>query len=408
MKSTKRLKVAIVSNEFFDSSLGRMGGFGWIARQAASFFNSHPEYGIDAIFLTGELHAEERYEVISNGTRLLLRRKNTLDYWRALRAENIDAFFTVDYRPNYDHLFWMLPRTPIINWVNDPRPPEDIAKVNSLRVPGEDAQPQGITPVDCSPWAKIVRMSKWTGRPIVYASPAPSTLLPKASRTYAVDVLDVKFLGYVLNAERLVGEARKHEQPRVIFLGRLDPIKRPWVFAELGRSFPQVEFLFLGQSHFSGPGSWQLRDLAPNVKLAGHLEGDQKRDLVSSAWALINTSIHEALPVSFVEALLYETPIVSCQNPESLSSTFGRYVGRWDADGLDGLTEFGNGLTWLLSDDARRQRLGQAGRKWAETHHSDQRFLHQFWKCCEKAGITIPADAREAREAAQADFSQQG
>ena len=42
----------------------------------------------------------------------------------------------------------------------------------------------------------------------------------------------------------------------------LDPIKRPWLFAEIAKHFPDVEFLFLGQSHFRGEGAWEIRDAA--------------------------------------------------------------------------------------------------------------------------------------------------
>ena len=47
-------------------------------------------------------------------------------------------------------------------------------------------------------------------------------------------------------------QSRGHDQPisraTVAFLGRLDPIKRPW--ASRCERFPHVEFIFMGQSHF--------------------------------------------------------------------------------------------------------------------------------------------------------------
>ena len=81
------------------------------------------------------------------------------------------------------------------------------------------------------------------------------------------------------------GPVTKSQTPRVIFLTRLDPIKRPWLFVELAGSFPAVEFLMLGQSHFHGPGSWAVADLPPNIKVLGHVEGILKHQLVSSAWS---------------------------------------------------------------------------------------------------------------------------
>ena len=131
----------------------------------------------------------------------------------------------------------------------------------------------------------------------------------------------LEFLPYPLDFDR--GEITKSPKPRVVFLGRLDPIKRPWVFVELAREFPHVEFLLLGQSHFHGPGDWEPTNIPHNVRFLGHVGGEEKRALLASAWLLVNTSIHEALPVSFLEALVFQIPIVSCQNPEDIVSLSG-------------------------------------------------------------------------------------
>ena len=140
------------------------------------------------------------------------------------------------------------------------------------------------------------------------------------------------------------GPVTKSEKPRVIFLARLDPIKRPWLFVELARFFPAVEFLMLGQPHFHGPGSWEAGDLPPNVKLLGHVEGTRKHQLVSSAWVLVNTSIHEGLPTSFLEALARETPLLSFTNQEDVVSRFGIYVPGVAETGRTGLSESGCGF----------------------------------------------------------------
>jgi len=398
----RRLKLGVVCDQFFDQTLGPMGGFGWAARQVAWLFNAHPEFGVDVVFLTGALWGNGLKETMTNGTRLMFRDKLRLDYWRRLKAERIDLLLTVDYRPDYQHLFWLLPRTPIVLWVNDPRPPEDVAKVNTLRIPGEVALPLGISPIDCSSFSLVVQLSRWAARRVVYASPAPKYLLTKSPGTYGVPIDDMKSLCYVMDQEPLDGPPRKHDRPRVIFLGRLDPIKRPWIFTEVARACPDVEFVLMGQNHFHGPGAWMPHSLPSNVQLAGHIEGVRKRELVSSAWALINTSIHEALPVSFVEALRCEVPILSCQDPEDVTSNFGCYVGRWDGDGMDSVPRFEEGLRWLLGDDERRRRLGREGRRWAEESHSHDKFLAGLFDCCEAAGVEVPAACLKARESALA------
>jgi len=40
----------------------------------------------------------------------------------------------------------------------------------------------------------------------------------------------------------------------------------------------------------------------------------------------VNTSVREALPVSFLEALAHGTPIISGENPDGLTSDYGCVV----------------------------------------------------------------------------------
>jgi hypothetical protein len=39
----RSLRVGIIANEFFDETVGRMGGFGWVAAAAASCLRSRPD-----------------------------------------------------------------------------------------------------------------------------------------------------------------------------------------------------------------------------------------------------------------------------------------------------------------------------------------------------------------------------
>lgn len=59
----------------------------------------------------------------------------------------------------------------------------------------------------------------------------------------------------------------------------------------------------------------------------GHVDGEEKKKYLMESKILVNTSIHEAIPISFLEALSYGTLIVSNRNPENLASQFGNWVG---------------------------------------------------------------------------------
>jgi glycosyltransferase involved in cell wall biosynthesis len=386
------LTTAIVANEFFDPTVGGMGGFGWIARETGLCLQQRSAPASAAIadsvlFLTGNIAPSPNVrETRVHGRPLVFAQpKDWSGYVADLRRRNIDLILSIDYRPTYDLPLSALPETPMVIWVQDPRPADDIEKINTLRLPGSNVAPQGIEPIDCTSLAEMMANANRAGRQIIFSSPAPS-LLEKANRTYALELPQLEFLPYLLDFDR--GEIAKSPKPRVVFLGRLDPIKRPWVFVELAREFPCVEFLLLGQSHFHGPGAWQPTNVPDNVQFVGHVVGEEKRALLASAWLLVNTSIHEALPVSFLEALVFQIPIVSCQNPEDLVSRFGYYTGRFDGMGMDALPSFREGLAKLLEDKQLRVQLGKAGQAWTLENHGRDTFLMRFATMCNR--ITGP------------------
>ena len=386
-KSTnKRIKLGVIANEFFELSISRMGGFGWAASQVAKCFNSDPDLGVDLVFLSGELTSEAiGSDTLVHETRLIPYQQNQFEYCRRIWAEGIDIILAIDYRPSYRSLFKFLPRTPILVWVRDPRPPEDVEKIQTTRIPGqENILPKGLDPIDCTSLAKVVKFSKWLRRPVLFGTPA-TFLADKVPGTYGVQPPEVAFLPNIIDIEP--GEVIKSDRPRVIFLARLDPYKRPWLFAELARHFPDVEFMFLGKAHHQGEGAWEPDSLPDNLRLMGHVDGEKKLQLLSSAWVLVNTSIHEGLAVSFQEALKCETPILSCLDPENVVSRFGIYVGRWDGTGLEGMPKFIEGLTRLLEDKELRTRLGKEGRQWVTETHNKSRFLAAFDKLCKQARI---------------------
>jgi glycosyltransferase involved in cell wall biosynthesis len=376
------MNLGIVADEFFCQEVGRMGGFGWAARQVATFFNSRPELDVRVTFLAAPA---------PNPGGLTRVHDTPIVYWGAGPAHwnvravgNPDLLLTMDFRPRYRAILDTFGRVPVVVWVRDPKPREVQARVSGLRVLGDCTQPQGIAPFSCRSLAPLVAARARAGGPVLFATPAP-TLVRAVESTYGVRDVDCVFLPNIVDA--IAEPVTKSETPRVIFLARLDPIKRPWLFVELARSFPAVEFMMLGQRHFHGPGSWAAVDLPPNVKLLGHVGGTLKHQLVSSAWVLVNTSIHEALPTSFLEALARETPLISFTNQEDVASRFGIVVPWCGGDGMKGLGGLTAGLQRLLDDEPLRIGLGWEGRKWVERTHNGTAFLKVFDLLCARAGV---------------------
>lgn len=177
-------------------------------------------------------------------------------------------------------------------------------------------------------------------------------LVPKVQALYGIEETPGFLPNPVPEPEKL-GE--KAEKPTVCFLARWDPQKRVEHFFRLAKEYPNVEFICLGKCHDEGKDAeFRKRYGAiPNLTLTGFVSEREKSVILSKSWALVNTSIREALPVSFLEALAHETPIISGENPDELTSSYGLHI-KGD--------EYSKGIDWLIESDEWRKR-GKEGKK---------------------------------------------
>jgi glycosyltransferase involved in cell wall biosynthesis len=183
-------------------------------------------------------------------------------------------------------------------------------------------------------------------------------LIDKAMRLYRLDRKPVYLPNPVEVPRRPMG---KSGDPKVCFLARWDPQKRVELFFELARGFPEVEFVAMGRSHDPEADN-RLRKTyggLPNVSLPGFVSEKEKSQILEESWALVNTSVREALPISFLEALAHETPIISSLDPDGLTSRFG-YLAAGD--------NYAEEMRRMLADEGRRER-GKHGRMYVEEEH---------------------------------------
>ena len=381
----RRLKLGVVANEFFDLSYSRMGGFGWATQQVSHCFGADPALGVDVVLIDAQRGRDEAGARDSlHGVRVIARPNDAASLIRQLKAERFDVLLSIDYRKNYRAVFDAMPRVPIVVWARDPRTPDDMRRIVSVRLPGKDAVPTGLDSPDTTSLSQIVPRWWWS-RPIVFGTPSLS-LREKAMAAYALPEIELALLPNIVDID--AGGIEKSERPTVVFLGRLDNIKRPWLFAELASHFPAVEFLMLGQSHHSESEiSWRPLSLPSNVRQLGHVDGAERLRALAAAWALVNTSVHEGLAVSFLEALKCRTPLLACVDTEQVVSRYGVFAGRYDGSGLDAIPALVAGLRRLLADHDHRQRLGTDGQAWVAGVHNRERFLESFHRLCVKSRV---------------------
>ena len=162
--------------------------------------------------------------------------------------------------------------------------------------------------------------------------------------------------GLLATAVDLNRNVVKAAEPTVCFIGRLDRRKRPQLFFELAQKFPQVRFLAAGKSN---DPVWDAElherfGKVPNLEMLGFVDQFQSgrlREILSQSWILVNTSVREGLPTSFLEALANRCALLSSVDPGGATQKFGYFV-RDD--------DFATGLAALLENDAWRAK-GAAG-----------------------------------------------
>ncbi len=167
----------------------------------------------------------------------------------------------------------------------------------------------------------------------------------------------------------------KAKTPMVCFLGRFDREKRPETFFELAKEFPGVRFVAAGKANSKSRDDNLVRKYYPvrNLEFPGFIEGIEKEALLSSSWVLVNTSVSECLPVSFLEAAAHGCAILSPHDPDGFASGFGYHVKGGD---------YASGLRWLL--EGNWKELGEKGRRYVSSVHEVGNVIDQHLAAYER------------------------
>ena len=147
-------------------------------------------------------------------------------------------------------------------------------------------------------------------------------------------------------------DIEKAKKPTVCFLARFDKRKKPEVFFELTKRFPEVHFIALGHSRNKEFGEYLFETYGdlPNLDMLGfvdHFHSRMLSEVLGKSWIMVNTSLREGLPNSFLEAAAHKCALLASVDPDGLTSRFGRVVSDRD---------FGAGLKWLLQNERWRIR----------------------------------------------------
>ena len=194
-------------------------------------------------------------------------------------------------------------------------------------------------------------------------------IIPKVKELYGLRTLP----GFLPNPVKVPeGLPRKSSEPTVCFLGRLDGEKRPELFFELAGKFPDVRFIAMGRSHDDSKDR-ELRDRysqVSNLEMPGFMGEEEKEEVLDEAWVLVNTSVSECLPVSFLEAAAHGCAILSFHDPDGFANRFGYYA----ADG-----ELDTGLVHLFAEERWKEK-GRLGHEYVGEIHEERVVLEKHLK----------------------------
>jgi len=104
-------------------------------------------------------------------------------------------------------------------------------------------------------------------------------------------------------------------QKIVVWIGTIEEIKQPSLLIELAKSLPDYHFKVYGRCSVNEPAVCsrflsEIKTLS-NLKYFGFIPHDKLKSVYQEASVLINTSIAEGFPNTFLESWLYGVPVVS-------------------------------------------------------------------------------------------------
>lgn len=365
----KKIKVGLIIDEFFGGAETTFGGYGFLARKYIAKYIPNENVQIDVLlgrgkkfFLAKKFHEDD--------VDLYKLPRNRFFAKRWLKKQNYDIYLSIELVHSY-----VLENEPrkdkkLILWVQDPRPQYEWDEIATMT----------LVPEKCYYDQKIYDLvHHWNENNRVQFISQGHFLNQKAKDLYNLpDHTDIQYLPNPIKTDDSFDIKTYQKEKKIIFLGRLEDVKRGWIFCEIAKQMPEYEFQVLGKTNILKSETNSIFDAyknIPNLHFVGHVEDEVKEKYMKDAKILVNTSIHEALPISFLEALSYGTVLVSNRNPEDLTEKFGIWVGDVLGDGFDKIDLYVNAIKELMENDELRSQKSINAIEYIKENHSIDSFI---------------------------------
>jgi glycosyltransferase involved in cell wall biosynthesis len=169
---------------------------------------------------------------------------------------------------------------------------------------------------------------------------------------------DVSVLPEGLNFDPLTAMPEKDEKPIVVFAGRLKRAKRPdhaiRAFKIIKDKVPEAELWVVGDGPFKDALS---RISGSGISFFSNLKNNERRELLSRSWVLMNPGIREGWGLNVIEANALGVPAVAYDVPGLCDSVRNRETGLLVEQG--NIEDLAGKTIDLLMDHSLRQRFGK-------------------------------------------------
>lgn len=368
----KKIKVALLIDEFFGGAGTAFGGYGFLARKYICKYIPNENITIDVLLGRGKKQfAPTKY--VEDGINLYYLPKSRFFAEKWLKKQNYDIYLSIELTNTFALECEKNKNKKLIFWIQDPRPWSDWREIETVNLFRESNYYNSKTYDFVNNLYKSNR--------IKFISQG-HFLNDKAKDLYRLhDDVDIQYLPNPVDIDQNFDVTSYQKTNSIIYLGRIESVKRGWLFCEIAKHMPEYEFYVLGQTFREKDKNESIISKYQNIKnlhFVGHVDGEEKSNYIKNAKILVNTSIHEALPISFLEALAYGTLLVSNRNPEDLTSKFGIWTGQINGDGFDQIEKYVNAIDSLMKNENKRKELSILARTYVEDIHNVPKFVEDL------------------------------
>ena len=325
------MRICLISVEIF--SWGKYGGFG---RATRIIGRELVRRGVSVTAVVPRRKGQAPIEDLDGLRVLSFRSRDLLSASRLYSQADADIYHSQEPSMGTYLAMRAMPERKHIVTFRDPRDTEDWR--TELRLPS-------VSPAQVI--ANWIYEDNWLVSGAVHRADAlfaaAQMIVPKAKAKYHLSS-DPEFLPTPVVVPEQIEKA---STPTVCFVSRWDKRKRPEIFFELAKSFPEVRFLAAGQSR-NREWDEHLRNKyadVPNLEMLGFIDqfkSDELNRILDQSWILVNTAAREGLPNAFIEAAAHGCAILSAVDPDNFASRFGHLVSN---------DNFVEGLAALLAND---------------------------------------------------------